>query len=223
LLLSRDFGYELQREFLEVIFRQADHLTRLVEDLLNVSRLQRGRLKMNWSFARLQQIAAGLAPQLDAQMTGKHSLLVDVPDHLPPLHLDRDKMRVILSNLVDNAVKYSPDGGEITLRAEQVTEFGRAAALEAPTQIPFILVVVKDQGIGIPEQEIPHIFERFYRVDNTATRTIGGTGLGLAITKALVELHGGTIWVKSKVGEGSTFFFTLPIREHPPEESEVAE
>jgi signal transduction histidine kinase/putative methionine-R-sulfoxide reductase with GAF domain len=220
LLLSRNFGYALQREFLEVIFRQADHLSRLVEDLLNVSRLRRGRLKMNWSISSFQQIVAGLASQLDAQMTEKHSLLVDLPDEMPALHVDRDKMRVILNNLVNNAVKYSPDGGEVILKAEVITDRVQSHRLTAPIELPFLLVRVEDQGIGIPEHEIGQVFERFYRVDSTATRPIGGTGLGLTITKALVELHGGTIWVKSRVGEGTTFFYTLPIRDHPPEESE---
>lgn len=219
LLLSRDFAREEERAFLEIIFRQADHLSRLVEDLLNLSRLGQGRLRPNWSAVSLTELVASMASQLDAQMGDKHTLLVDIPADLPATYMDRDKVRSILKNLIENAVKYSPAGGEIVLRAEQVTEPTRAAELGVSTPLPFLLVSVQDQGIGIPEDALPHIFERFYRVDNTASRAIGGSGLGLTIAKALVELHGGTIWATSRLGYGSTFYFTLPVRAHPPAEA----
>lgn len=220
LLLSRDFIRERQREFLDIIFHQAEHLSRLVEDLLSLSRLSRGRMKMNWSMTTFHQVVAGLATQLDSQMTERHSLLLDVPEDLPPTYMDRDKVHVILNNLIHNAVKYSPRGGEIVLHMELVDEPRRAEDLNVPTAVPFVLVSVQDQGIGIPPESLPYIFDRFYRVDNTATRQIGGTGLGLTITKALVELHGGTIWAKSQTDQGSTFYFTLPIREQAPREAE---
>ncbi len=218
LLLSRDFAREDERAFLEVIFRQADHLSRLVEDLLNLSRLGQGRLRPNWSAVSLAELVASMASQLDSQMGDRHTLLVDIPADLPSTYMDRDKVRSILKNLIENAVKYSPAGGEIVLRAEQITEPARAAELGVSTPVPFLLVSVQDQGIGIPEDALPHIFERFYRVDNTASRAIGGSGLGLTIAKALVELHGGTIWATSRLGYGSTFYFTLPVRAHPPAE-----
>ncbi|MGC8874752.1 MAG: ATP-binding protein [Chloroflexia bacterium] len=215
LLLSRDFDREEQRAFLEVIFRQADHLSRLVEDLLSLSRLGQGRMRLNCSMVSLIELVAGMASQLDAQMGEKHTLLVDIPADLPPIYLDRDKVRSILKNLIENAIKYSPAGGEIVLRAEAVTEGARAEELGVSTPVPFVLVSVQDQGIGIPEEALPHIFERFYRVDHAASRSIGGSGLGLTIAKALVELHGGTIWAKSRLGHGSTFYFTIPLRTHP--------
>ena len=120
--------------------------------------------------------------------------------------MDRDKVKQVLFNLLINAAKYSPRGGEIALVVEE--------AAELPADHPqgrFLLVTVRDQGIGIPPEDLPRIWERFYRVDNTNTRRIGGTGLGLAITRALVELHGGRIWVESTAGKGSAFFFTLPV------------
>ncbi len=218
LLLSRDFNREQERAFLEVIFRQAEHLSRLVEDLVNLSRLGQGKIRMNWGMGSLAELVASMASQLDAQMGEKHTLLVDFPPDLPSIYMDRDKVRSVLKNLIENAVKYSPEGGEIVLRAEQVTETSRAEEIGAPTPVPFVLVSVQDQGIGIPEHALPHIFERFYRVDNTPTRAVGGSGLGLTIAKALVELHGGAIWATSRVGHGSTFYFTLPLRSHSPAE-----
>jgi signal transduction histidine kinase len=114
-----------------------------------------------------------------------------------------------LSNLLSNAIKYSPEGGEVVLHAS-VLHRPPASSPALPHE-PALLISVRDQGIGIPQHELTRIFERFYRVDNSNTRRIGGTGLGLAITRALVELHGGRVWVDSTPGEGSTFYVTLPI------------
>ncbi len=218
LLLNRKFKADRQQEFVQIIFGQAQHLSQLVEDVINLSRLSRGRMKLNRSNTTFYQIVASMATQLDGQMSSRHSLLFDVPPDLPPFYMDRDKIRVILNNLIGNAVKYSPDGGEVVLKAELIATSDQAQELKVPTTPPFLLISVQDHGIGIPEEALPHIFERFYRADNTSTRQIGGTGLGLAITQALVELHGGTIWVKSTLNQGSTFCLTLPIRERTAEE-----
>jgi len=221
LLLNRDFRRDRRHDFVQVIFDQAQHLSRLVGDLINLSRLSRGRMQMNWGMATFYQVVSGLATQLDAHMTERHSLLVDVSPEQPAFYLDRDKIRVILNNLVGNAVKYSPEGGEVVLRAEAVLSREQAHAIRATTPVPFLFVSVQDQGIGVPEEALPHLFDRFYRADNSVTRQISGTGLGLTITKALVELHGGSIWVQSELDQGSTFCFTLPMRERPPGEEEL--
>ncbi len=221
LLLTREFRRDRRQSFIQAIFDQAQHLSRLVDDLIGLSRLSRGQIKMYWSKATFYQVVAGLSTQLQSLMTERHSLLIDVSPDLPPFYLDRDKVRVILNNLVGNAVKYSPEGGEVVLRAEAV--FSPEQARDIPTPPPCLLVSVEDHGIGIPEEALPHIFDRFYRADNTVTRQIGGTGLGLTIAKALVELHGGNIWARSTVGQGSTFYFTLPLRERPPEEEAAQE
>jgi two-component system sensor histidine kinase VicK len=117
------------------------------------------------------------------------------PD-LPPARADRDRINQVLDNLIGNAIKFSPQGGTITLRLEDAGEM--------------LQVSVSDTGIGIPEEQVERIFERFYQVDGSATRKFGGAGLGLAIVKRIVEAHGGRIWVKSQLGLGSTFSFTLP-------------
>ncbi len=223
LLLARDFKRERRQEFVQSIFNQAQHLARLIDDLVNLSRISRGKMRMNWSMATFYQVVAGLSTQLDALMSEHHKLLLDVSPEAPPFYADRDKLRVILTNLIGNAVKYSPNGGEVVLRAEALLAPADVEGRRVPTAPPCLLVRVEDHGIGIPEEAIPHIFDRFYRADNSITRQISGTGLGLTITRALVELHGGSIWVESKVGEGSTFYFTLPIRRTHPggEESEL--
>ncbi len=220
LLLNRDFKRQRRNDFLQVIFNQAEHLSRLVEDLINLSRLSQGRMRMNWSKATFYQVVAALSSQLDALMSPRHRLLIDVPLDEQPSYMDRDKLRVILNNLVGNAVKYSPEGGEVVLRAEAIRSADQAQALGVPTAPPFLLVSVRDQGIGIPEEALPHIFDRFYRAGNSVTRQIGGTGMGLTITKALVELHGGSIWAQSRLDHGSTFSFTLPLRDRPPQSEE---
>jgi signal transduction histidine kinase len=210
LLLAREFEPAERREFIHTVHKEADHLSGLVEDLLNVSRLDAGKIKLERWVMALPKLVRELVAQLNAELDGdRHRLLLDVPDSLPPIYADRDRVRQILSNLLSNAIKYSPDGGEVVLNAT-VLHRPPPDAPPLPPE-PAMLITVRDQGIGIPQHELQRIFESFYRVDNTNTRRIGGTGLGLAITRALVELHGGRIWVESTPGEGSTFFLTLPL------------
>lgn len=208
LLMNREFPPDERRTFVETVYTQAEQLAQLVEDLLSVSRLDAGQIKLNRWIVSLRELVGELTKQLYAQLGDKHRLVIEMPDKEPPLYVDKDKVRQVLVNLLSNAIKYSPEGGQITLTVRQAT----ARAL--PAQHPagrFMLVSVRDQGMGISAADIPRIFERFYRVDNSNTRRIGGTGLGLAITKALVELHGGQIWAESQLGRGSTFYLTLPI------------
>jgi signal transduction histidine kinase len=122
---------------------------------------------------------------------------VHLPERLPDIAADRRRLAEVLQNLIDNAIQYTPPGGQIVIRAEADT-----------SEVTF---TVADTGIGIPQADQPRIFERFYRVDAARSREVGGTGLGLAIAKHLVEAHGGRIWVESEVGQGSQFHFTVPI------------
>ncbi|MBV9791011.1 MAG: histidine kinase [Chloroflexi bacterium] len=210
LLLAREFAPAERREFIHTVHKEADHLANLVEDLLNVSRLDAGKIKLERWVMALPKLVRELVAQLNAELdVERHRLLLDVPESLPPIYADRDRVRQILSNLLSNAIKYSPEGGEVVLHAS-VLQKPPASAPSLPPE-PALLISVRDQGIGIPQHELSRIFERFYRVDNSNTRRIGGTGLGLAITRALVELHGGRIWVESTPGEGSTFYVTLPL------------
>jgi len=211
LLLNREFTAEERRQFISTVYVEAGRLSQLVEDLLNFSRLEAGKVKLNQWVTSLHGIVAELTTQLHTQLE-RHRLLFDVAPVLPPVFIDRDKVKQIIFNLLTNAIKYSPKGGEITL------EMREARSGDLPGDHPpgrFVLVAVHDQGIGIAPEELSRIWERFYRVDNTNTRRIGGTGLGLSITRALVELHGGRIWAESELGQGSSFFFTLPVAAEP--------
>lgn len=210
LLQAREFPMHERRELVDTVWRQATHLSNLVEDLLNVSRIDAGRITLTRWVLSLGQLVKELTAQLNKALDqSRHRLLLDVSDRLPPVYADRDRLRQILGNLLSNAIKYSPEGGEIVLHAD-VLRTPPASAPPLP-QEPAMLITVHDPGIGIPADELSRIFERFYRVDNSNTRRIGGSGLGLAITQALVELHGGRIWVESTPGEGSTFYLTLPL------------
>jgi len=206
LLLAREFSPAERREFVQTVYNEANHLYQIVEDLLGVTRLEAGNVRLNQWAVSLRQIVSDLTAQLNNQISGKHTMLIDIPPHLPPVYADRDKVRQVLVNLITNAVKYSPNGGEIRLTISD--------NVELPPDHPrgkFVRIAVSDQGIGIAPEDLPRIWERFYRVDNGNTRRIGGTGLGLSIAKALVELHGGRIWAESKLNKGSTFYFTLPV------------
>lgn len=210
LLQAREFPPQERRELIETVWKQATHLSSLVEDLLNVSRIDAGRITLTRWVLSLSQIVRELTAQLNKTLDqSRHRLLIDVSERLPSVYADRDRLRQILGNLLSNAIKYSPEGGEIVLRAE-VWQGQPSATPALPTE-PTMLISVRDPGIGISTDELSRIFERFYRVDNSNTRKIGGSGLGLSITQALVELHGGRIWAESTPGQGSTFFFTLPL------------
>ncbi len=204
LLLARSFAPAEQRQFVQTVYDQATHLSKLVEDLLSLSRLDSGNLKLNCWVVGLRQVISELTNQLGP--LSNHKLLIRTSELLPPVYIDRDKIKQVLFNLITNAIKYSPDGGEIELTVYETAEL--------PPDHPsgrWLTVRVRDHGIGIAAEDLSRIWERFYRVDNTNTRRIGGTGLGLSIARAMVELHGGRITVESELNQGSTFSFTLPI------------
>lgn len=206
LLLARDFALKEQREFIKTVYDEASHLSQIVEDLLGVSRIESGHVKLNQWVVSMRQLVNEIIAQMNMHLTSRHRMVINLPDQLEPVYVDRDKVKQIFFNLLTNAVKYSPKGGEITLSVEELQLL--------PEDHPpghFLLVSISDQGLGIPEEELSRVWERFYRVDNSNTRRIGGTGLGLSIVKSLVELHGGRIWLRSTLGQGSTFSFTLPI------------
>ncbi|CUU02032.1 MAG: ATP-binding protein [Fimbriimonadales bacterium] len=192
------FSPEERREFYSIIDQETDRLTRLINDLLNIARIEAGEsLKPVFKevdFYRLSQKVV----MIQRQATNKHTIIHDVPPDLPKIIADEDKVDQILTNLLSNAIKYSPNGGEIRVKAWE----------EDPDHIIFY---VSDQGMGIPKEHLTKVFEKFHRVDNTDTRKQYGTGLGLYLVKHLVEvIHGGQIWVESEVGVGSTFYVRLP-------------
>jgi PAS domain S-box-containing protein len=192
-----DWSRETLRDGLRVIEEEADRLASQIQDLLDVSRLQAGGMHLELTEWQLPAMAQQVVQAFAAQTDSRFEFELRFPEHLPPVQADFERVRMVLTNLVSNAVKYSPDGGLIRIG-------GRAEG-------DMMLVYVSDQGVGIAPEEQPLVFNRFYRVDNRLRRQTQGTGLGLYLTRAIIEAHGGTIRVESQVGRGSRFLFTLPL------------
>ncbi|HEY6072705.1 MAG TPA: HAMP domain-containing sensor histidine kinase, partial [Anaerolineales bacterium] len=191
------------REYLERVRVTSKRLTELVQDLLNVSRIESGRIKVNPQplnlLETLRQVVEELTPQARDKGLALH--LEDpsrIESKVITVFADPERVRQVLVNIIGNAVKYTPKGG-VTVSIERLPRAVR--------------VNVTDTGVGMSPEERKHLFEKFYRVQNEATRGISGTGLGLYITKNIIELMGGTITVESTAGKGSTFSFTLPVTE----------
>lgn len=206
------FDKDTRHEFYSIIDTECDRLKRLIDDLLNVSRIESGNaLDLNISKVELRTTVEK-AMRIQESSTNKkanHTLSYTIAPDVPQvIEADGDKIEQILANLVSNALKYSPEGGNVRV----------AAKMMSPELIHF---AVSDEGMGIPPAYLSKLGERFIRVDNRDTRTIGGTGIGLFLVKHLVEIHHGRMWIESEVGKGSTFNFSLPTEQ--PEESESGE
>ena len=196
--LIRDGGLEPDevRAYGGYIFNDADRINRLIGDMLDLDRMESGRMSMRAGDVDINEV---LSEAMARAGTAASTLefKADLDPRLPIVMGDRDRLIQVVSNLVNNAIKYSPEGGTVTLSTR--AEGGYA------------LVSVTDTGLGIPPDEIGHVFERFRRVRSGAAQSIPGTGLGLTIVKQIVEMHGGKIWVESAVGHGSAFHFTVPL------------
>jgi two-component system phosphate regulon sensor histidine kinase PhoR len=188
---------EKAAEFVRVMHRHAERLAALIEDLLDLASVEQGQARIALAPVPLPDVLAQVeAVTRPIAMEKKQTLTLDLPEDLPRLLADRDRLAQVLINLLDNAVKFTPEGGRIEVSA-------RAAARR-------VVVAVQDNGVGIPLQDLGRIFERFYRVERSRDRREGGTGLGLAIAKHLVQAMGGTIEVDSHPGSGTTFRVSLP-------------
>ncbi|MDD5127539.1 MAG: ATP-binding protein [Dehalococcoidales bacterium] len=194
-----EFDEMTRREFLQSIDKDADRLSRLVNDLLMMSRLEAGTLTVVKKPHRLADIISGVKDRLDS-IALRHHLRVDIPEELPPVVADDGRIGEVLTNLVENATKHAETGTVITISA--CVNEGRK-----------IEISVSDEGIGIPEELQQKIFQRFYQVENSKRGNRKGTGLGLAICRGIIEAHGGRIWVASASGKGAKFSFTLPVSE----------
>jgi two-component system phosphate regulon sensor histidine kinase PhoR len=185
------------RRFLDIMIKQAERLNRLVEDLMTISKLELGEAKFNFEEISFREMVDSVIPLLEARAAGKtirvHNL---VPEKLPPITGDRDRLNQVLVNLLDNAVKYTLESGNVTINGEE-TAGG-------------IIISIDDTGVGIPQEEIQRLGERFYRVDKTRSRELGGTGLGLSIVKHLMIAHGGRMEIQSRLGKGTTVSLFFP-------------
>jgi len=206
-LLTMGVGGELndtQKQFVQVINANIERMGKLVNDLLEISRLEAGRIKLKLAAVQLREVIEETVTNTRTEIEARHHRLeVEVPDDLPPVLGDRERLVQILTNLVSNAYKYTPDGGTIRIAVD-----GREQGQIPPDHL---LVSVSDTGIGMSPQELARLEEKFFRADHSLVRSQPGTGLGISITRNLVALHGGEFMVESKPGVGSTFRFTVPI------------
>lgn len=200
---------ETARQSLQVIEEEADRLEALINNLLDVSRIQASGLRLDYGDVNLERLAGKVAEAYRTQ-TVDHQIEVDFPETLPLVWGDEERLRQVLTNLLNNAIKYSPQGGLIRIG-------GWTETVSGSTMQARVVLYVADQGIGIPAEDLPKIFDRFYRVDSSLRRGTAGAGLGLYLAKAIVEAHGGQVWVRSEPSKGTTFFIALPIEQGPQE------
>ena len=201
LLLSGASGEtnELQAEFLGIIQSSTTRLSNLINDILDISRIESGSIEIQQGAVDYGRIVSETLRLMKAAADEKGiSLDASLPETIPPIRGDADKVTQILSNLVSNAIKYTPEGGWIKVSLEVTGEAS-------------LLTCIADSGIGIAPEDQKRLFQKFFRADNTSTREAGGTGLGLVIAKTILEMLGGAIWVESEEGRGSRFNFTLPL------------
>ncbi len=200
LLMDDGFTAEERREFHMIMDHECDRLKRLIDDLLNTARIEAGEsLKPNYSSVDLTHLLEKVV-MIQNQATTKHNIVLEIHSAMPArIVADEDKLDQIFTNLLNNAIKYSPNGGQITVHATNEGET--------------LLFAIQDQGLGIPKDHLTKVFEKFHRVNNEDNRRIYGTGLGLYLVHHLVEnVHMGKIWVESEVGVGSTFLFRIPAK-----------
>ena len=186
------------QRFLDRAGQEVDVLTQMVEELLELSRIESGQVPLRLAPTAIADLVLVPLERLSSQaQRADVELILDLPSPLPQVLADAERVQQVVTNLLHNAIKFTPPHGKVIIRAiDQRQE---------------ILVSVQDTGIGIPAEDLPRIFERFYKSDRARTRSRGGTGLGLAICRHLIRAHNGRIWVKSQEGNGSTFFFSLPV------------
>jgi two-component system phosphate regulon sensor histidine kinase PhoR len=188
---------EVAGGFLTSIDSEVDRMTQIVAELTELSRIETGKAEFNLEETDLnllvKETMAQLSPYAERQGV---AVATDLSDNLPPVAADRERIRQVVTNLLHNAIKFSSQGGRVVISTRQ--EGG------------YVSVSIADKGIGIAREDLPHVFERFYKADKS--RSGGGTGLGLAIAKHVVQAHGGKILAQSEEGKGSVFSFTLPLR-----------
>jgi len=208
---------EEQREFLQTIYEKGEQLLELIKSLLDLSKLESGTMSLHKAEvdcgALVKHVVATMTPT--ARKRGVE-LTAEAEEGLPLLLADVDRLRQVLNNLSENALKFTPKAGTVVLKASKIylaaeDMGGVGGALMAPAQRPAIQLIVSDSGIGIPEDERERVFDAFYQVDSSSTREVGGTGLGLSIVKRLVDAHDGTIRVEANGEQGAAFVVTLPI------------
>ena len=187
-------------DFIKVSLDETNRMMRMVTDLLHLSRIDNATSKLDVELINFTAFITFILNRFDKMRNQdeekKYELVRDYPITSVWIEIDTDKMTQVIDNILNNAIKYSPDGGKIIVSMKTTDDQ--------------MILSIKDQGLGIPKQDLPKIFDRFYRVDRARSRAQGGTGLGLAIAKEIIKQHNGFIWAKSEYGKGSTFTIVLP-------------
>lgn len=208
LLTDKNITEEQRREYADILANSAQRLLRLINDLLDLTKLEEGMMKLHTRPIELPKVINSVVDMMTPlALNKKHQLSVMLTEQLPLVIADPDRLAQVLTNLLSNAIKFTPEGGHITISTKLV-EQDRAQGTKF-----FVQVSIADTGPGIPPEDLGRIFEKYQQVETTAKWTYGikGTGLGLPLAKMLVEAHGGKIWVESELGKGSVFHFTLPV------------
>ena len=187
-------------DFIKVSLDETNRMMRMVTDLLHLSRIDNATTQLDVELINFTAFITFILNRFDKMRSQdeekKYEIVRDYPINSVWIEIDTDKMTQVIDNILNNAIKYSPDGGKITVSMKTTDDQ--------------MILSIKDQGLGIPKQDLPKIFDRFYRVDRARSRAQGGTGLGLAIVKEIIKQHNGFIWAKSEYGKGSTFTIVLP-------------
>jgi len=190
---------EKAKKFLKIMERNSNRLSRFIDDLLDMAKIERGKMEIKKEPLEILPIVSETVELMKPQADEKDiEIAINIPDNLPLVFVDGDRTRQIITNLVSNSIKFTPEEGKISIKIQDDKEY--------------LQVSISDTGIGIPPEQINRIFDKFEQVREVRERVKGpkGTGLGLAIVKSLVEAQGGKIWVESELDKGSTFYFTLP-------------
>ena len=208
LMEETTFSPETQQEFLQIIDEECDILQDLIHDLLESSIIDAGLLRLEPQPVMLARLAQSVTDDIEHR-TQEHRFLLDFPSRFPIVDADPRRIEQVLRNLLDNAVKYSPQGGLVVVRGE--------------VRQDEVVISVADQGVGIAPEHLNRLFEKFFRVESGLGRHVVGSGLGLPIAQTIVESHGGRIWAESQVGQGTTLYFTLPLKGLSQERAEQEE
>jgi two-component system, OmpR family, phosphate regulon sensor histidine kinase PhoR len=207
LLAGALYDEDTARSFLQIIYNESERLNRLVGDILDLSKIESKRSPLRLSPVHLNVLVDNSIQMVSRAAEQKKITLEFFSEEELYLEADEDRLQQILMNLISNGISYTPEGGKITIRTEAFT----VDQTEHADEHDCIRITIADTGIGIPKEDLPRIFERFYRVDKARSRSSGGTGLGLSIVKHLVELHHGSIRVESEVGMGTRFIIVIPV------------
>jgi signal transduction histidine kinase len=220
-MMVRDQSAAEQRQYLERVMESAQRIKDIVDDMVSLRHLENGEAQNAPEPVVMQDLVQHTIDRIRPAATERRQIIsVELPEQPLQFACDREKLLLILGHLLSNAVRFTPDGGQIAVRTElqPADALGRTGRYLARSRIaailPWVVVEVQDNGIGIAEHEQPRIFDRFYQVASSLTRDHGGTGLGLALVRELVFMLGGAVWVESQYGQGSTFGVALPYRQY---------